>query len=267
MRLFSRSVVQSLVLFLSLSWSIQGIEHSPFVIWSPPKCGTHLFTKVLSSITGREPAMWLTPFELTDEQVVNFCEAHTAQSRFVVAHCLNANIAKALIEGGYKMIFVLRDPRDQLVSAYYYIQAGHWWWLRLPAPVTQEQEIEDLITGAIKGCQMTGNLFLPWEQMSRLLPPSGIYYGRFEKLVGEQGGGSTADQVEEVLALATHIGAILTIEEAEAIAAKSFGETTTFRTGRIGGWKTVFTERHKELYKRLFNQHLIRLGYVNGWDW
>ena len=40
-----------------------------------------------------------------------------------------------------------------------------------------------------------------------------------------------------------------------------------FRTGRSGTWKEYFGPEHKELFKRLANPTLLRLGYVDGPNW
>jgi len=41
----------------------------------------------------------------------------------------------------------------------------------------------------------------------------------------------------------------------------------TFRTGKSGNWKTVFTERQKDLFKEIAGDLLIELGYEKDYNW
>lgn len=44
-------------------------------------------------------------------------------------------------------------------------------------------------------------------------------------------------------------------------------KSPTFRSGKIGGWKSSFTEEHKRLFKELSGDLLQRLGYESNHDW
>ena len=41
----------------------------------------------------------------------------------------------------------------------------------------------------------------------------------------------------------------------------------TFRSGKTGGWKTYFTDEHKELFKEIAGDLVVRLGYEKANDW
>ncbi len=41
----------------------------------------------------------------------------------------------------------------------------------------------------------------------------------------------------------------------------------TFRKGMIGSWQANFSEENKELYKLLYGQELIDLGYESDLNW
>jgi hypothetical protein len=44
-------------------------------------------------------------------------------------------------------------------------------------------------------------------------------------------------------------------------------QSPTFRSGKVGGWKANFTLEHKELFKQVTGDLLLRLGYEETEDW
>ncbi len=105
------------------------------------------------------------------------------------------------------------------------------------------------------------NLFLPWQ----LVP--NIYTTTFEKLVGPQGGGTLEEQLNEIIAIANHMGTKMDQTQALEISNNLFGESITFREGKIGSWKKYFLERHKDAFKKVAGQLLIDLGYEKNLNW
>ena len=41
----------------------------------------------------------------------------------------------------------------------------------------------------------------------------------------------------------------------------------TFRSGKVGGWQEHFSEEHKQLFKDVSGDLLVRLGYEKNEDW
>jgi hypothetical protein len=41
----------------------------------------------------------------------------------------------------------------------------------------------------------------------------------------------------------------------------------TFRSGKAGGWKQYFTEEHKNLFKNVAGDLLVKLAYEKNNDW
>lgn len=94
-----------------------------------------------------------------------------------------------------------------------------------------------------------------------------FYCTKFEDLVGSKGGGDDKKQINEVLNIAKHLGINLTAEKAKNVALKLFGNTGTFRKGKIGSWKTEFTQQHKKEFKQFAGKLLIDLGYEKSLNW
>jgi Sulfotransferase domain len=189
-----------------------------------------------------------------------------------------------LLNKKIKKIFIIRDPRDQIVSRAFYIQ-------KLPGlyPGLQHLTLEQLITGLIGSITepqdfdtlLTAHMayynkpqqssfsnisayyakYIPW------MSTSDCYVTRFEYLVGPKGGGSYMRQIREIKNIAKHLNMVLTDQDIEHVTKNIFGQTGTFREGKIGSWKKYFTHRQKRLFKKVAGNLLIRLGYEKNYNW
>jgi hypothetical protein len=45
------------------------------------------------------------------------------------------------------------------------------------------------------------------------------------------------------------------------------GKSRTFRSGKTGGWREHFTDEHKQLFKDVAGDLLIKLGYEKNNNW
>ena len=186
---------------------------------------------------------------------------------------------EALIDSGYRIVFIYRDPRDQVVSAAYFIkqklgiiwEANSWpvesiisrliidcslWYSTLAGSHWHDEQLKNV--GTIKDFY---DLFLGWRDFP------GIYVTAFEKMVGAKGGGDDEVQYRELQNIAKHCGIPLNYEEAFEIQKNLFGGTDTFRNGKIGAWKSHFTEQDKVMFKKVAGQLLIDLGYETDFNW
>lgn len=240
-------------------------SHADFVVYAPPKSGTHLIAKVLELMLQKTPAFYLE--ELGDDRdVLELAEAAKKSNSFIVAHNFRAATLKFLISRRYKVIFIIRDPRDLLVSAQNWLHEGQWNWIPAAQLTSRDDQLDELITGRRHQWR-----FYDWAFGDRLK----IYQGlskhavitRFENLVGSQGGGSRKIQVAEIKNIAKLLRFKLSDQEAEDIAEKVFGGTATFRNGQIGKWKNAFREYHKINFKTLYGPTLIELGYEKDLNW
>lgn len=174
--------------------------------------------------------------------------------------------------------FLLRDPRDMIVSMAFMIKDG--WEEGQHAPL--ENLIYDFIDGRQKNFIRWGvevheaypllwelgvvgfyKLYLPWADEKK------FYTVHFESLIGSKGGGSDELQIQEITNIAQHIGLTLPPEKIKAIRDELFGNSRTFREGKISGWQKYFTPEMKAAFKRApgANQLLIDLGYEKDTNW
>ena len=210
------------------------------------------------------------------------------------------SVADLITKNNIKVIFIIRDPRDQVCSKSFTLKnqpkQDHNkdmhpsnYKPKRPPNIHQKYKnwhINDIITSVIKTESMlekyvcyheykdfynnfeniTGanglySLYTPWIEHPQ------VYTVKFEDLIGPDGGGSLESQLIEIINIANHIGISLSKEEAHAIASSLFGNSPTFRKGQIGDWKNHFTEEHKELFKKIAGQLLIDLGYESDFNW
>ena len=243
------------------------------VLFSIPKCGTHLLLKVLQLLTGnKKPEIFPRGWCLLDNKTMNLFFNNQVLLR---AHAIyvDANI-KRINVSTIKTFFIYRDPRDQIVSAALWIKKNSKW-----ARYDLNVLIDALIFG---GGAIWGTMFLakdPWRHLKSIvdfynlyLPwafEPNVYATTFEKLVGPKGGGNEDVQLKEIMAIADYIGKKITLKDAKNVANQLFGGTSTFREGKIGAWKKHLLPRHIKALQQLpgFNELLCYLGYEKNKNW
>jgi hypothetical protein len=261
---------------------------------SLPKSGTHLLQKVIGLFPGMtflsfhlgpnpaapdldEPAtldsmpVGVGRPRLMPRQQIRDLLSPLKRGTFITGHVpYSAEMASLLQELEIKMVSIIRDPRDVAVSRAKFVASTP----RNPQYAYYQSLSEDeRIMSAIVGFRqpqpgpLLRNLrdriesVLQWKSQSLNLLTS------FERLVGPQGGGSRELQLQEIGAIARHLGVHCTPQEIGSVADRAFGDTTTFRKGIIGSWREHFTEEHKRACKELVGQILIDLGYEKDLDW
>lgn len=240
-----------------------------FVVITPEKTGTHLLTRAITLLTNKDPYnRWerSLPLNLLKECLT---EANKT-GRFLHSHLIYEKETKEALElEGYRIVFLLRDPRDQLISMLFYINDKGWGYKKLNRTLPFgllpfDDQIEEMITGKLFGTSVPEDFIvnrLGWKNTGLT-----VY---FENLVGEKGGGNNLLQLAELKRLASYLNISIADEALNAIANQVFGweGLTTFRSGQIGSWKKHFTERHKQLFKEIYGEELIRLGYESDFNW
>lgn len=166
-----------------------------------------------------------------------------------------------------KIIFPIRDPRDRVVSYAYKVKK-----LSPKARASIADLTFDVITQygmvnynylvRIPFYKKIGDfseyykIYFPWFNYPHLL----IIF--FEDLVGPKAGGSREKQLATIQKIAEFIEIDASENEIEYVADNLWGDTSSFRDSKIGRWKDVFTDRHREAFKKTcMAQFLIDFGY------
>lgn len=262
-----------LVLAILLNFSIYAEEK--FVVITPEKTGTHLLTKMIERLVNKETRnCWA--HSLTQKELMSELQAAKEGNAFLQIHALPTPvIIMTLLANKYKVIFLIRDPRDVVVSLLFYIDKG-WAYgpYRTNSPygiLSFDDKLYELISGEHFG--MSVPLDLMGRRMLWLYQDEDfVYTARFENLVGPNGGGTLESQMNEITQIANHLG--ITLEEGvlSSIIDNLFGTADmekkgTFREGTINSWKKYYTDRHRLAFKKVFGKELIMLNYEKDNSW
>ena len=256
---------------------------------SIPKAGTHLLTNVLQEF----PKVMLTGLHIRMSQVHRPIVPRVTEADFqldpeafrrrllsvhsgqvATAHLpWRPEIEPILQEIQIRSIFLIRDPRDIVVSQIYY-RLGlrrHRLHHRMKSDFHSDAErLMACITGMPPhkgGDQIPGIGERIAQRMGWTHAPN-CHVTRFEDLVGARGGGDPSAQRREIKALAAHFGRPLTDEAVERLIHRlALCKSFTFRRGLIGDWQNHFTEEHNAAFKEHAGRFLIELGYETGFDW
>lgn len=264
--------------------------HTRVILNSLPKSGTHLAAKLLTGMPGvsrvRLPlydstADIFSPISEADEvevgvdspRMASFSNLrrrldHVPTGAFVQAHVpYSPRFASLLTDLEYRMVLLVRDPRDvALSSASYLANSGHT-LESIFGPLDPEQRILASIEGVCVGDLRLRNLRDRVDSVASWRNAPWVVSIRFEDLVGPAGGGNLVDQHETIAAVARHIGTDLDERQVSDLASNLYGGTATFRKGTIGRWRSEFGQDHRLAAGSLVGNQLIELGYEKDDGW
>ncbi len=233
-----------------------------------PKSGTNLLQRILvlhpalsrawlPTLGRRNAEKWSRPRELFTP---------IKSGKIVSSHFdFDENLAKLMSEElGYKILLMVRDPRDAVISDMHYILSwpGHPQKEQFAALPDDKARLLELIEGknGVRNIREQILRFSDWTKYAHTI--------RFEDAVGAGGGGSDEIQLQIVRDLFDYLDLPVDENEATAIAANArSSKTQTFRTGRIRNWETVYDQEVKDAFRNIAGDLLIDLGYETGTDW
>lgn len=190
--------------------------------------------------------------------------ARVEPGHYLRGHVQHSGAFAALLdEFEYRVLHVVRDPRDVVVSHAHYMLARprhpfHRFYQELDG--WNERLAFSITGGWIPGAGYLVSIAERYRLMEAWRAFPGALTLRFEEMVGERGGGTTSAQRESLRRLAELIGRPEV--DPVAIAQGIFGGSSTFRKGRIGGWEESFEREHRELFDRVAGDLLIRWDYA-----
>lgn len=254
----------------------------PFVLITIPKSGSHLMIKTLYFLTGSE-AIWHTKFPSYQYVPSNMGFLYT---HFCVPDHLERDY-KELPQ--LKKIIMVRDLRDVAISIIGQIKKGAWPGLTFEK--RQEflkMDFEDQLSYVInfeydnsyKVHRLQVSLSKLGQQAAIYAKDPHVLTCRYEDLVGPSGGGTIEAQIESLQKIAEFLSLDLSDEQIYDISMRIYGDQddpfgsggfrnfqSTFRTGKIGLWRSLFSDQHKEEFKKKHGQSLIDLGYEIDYEW
>lgn len=240
-------LIKILFVYVVLFFTPKIVSHKILLI-SIPKCGTHLLAKGLEIISKKE----LAP-EIKIGDIIKYgISKLDCKNYFYRCHLPYFSLfCKQLINENYKLFFIYRDPRDHVISRAFWIQKRQ----------EKKQSIQELIDYCIKDVKRCYYRYLGWKNNENVCTV------KFEHLIGELGGGSNEQQLDNIKKICEYLDIELNDSLIEYCSKNIYGDTFTFREGKIGSWDKYFTEKQKRNFKKIAGKLLIKLGYEKNFDW
>lgn len=278
-----------------LRWGRAELAHAPVLFANSfPKSGTHLLTQVMEGFSQIGPAVVSglpavvtfqgdTGQQRSEAQLLQRLQAlRPGDLAYGHLHALPA-LVDLLSSPGFAAWFILRDPRDVVVSHVHYVtemeprHVHHTYYRKSLENFDQRLSASILGFAAQPGApqplpdiRQRFEPYLGWlGPADRSVPQSArpeIQVLRYEDLLNAR-----MLTLEQILDHATRRGFKPHFEKSRAIELLSGAiaplRSPTFRTGKSGGWKEAFTQSHKDAFKQVAGDLLIQLGYEENNDW
>ena len=263
-----------------LRWKRLSFHEAPPIFGnSKPKSGSHLLLQILNGFTQ------IMPYKYVDAEPIRTIEKEgrrkpREETLDELKRVPNGVIGWGYVEAtkenvsfltaaGRVNYFIYRDPRDLLVSQVFfatdmYEEHGmHDYYNSLP---DFSARLKAAITGIDRDRLFMVSVKQRYDGVFHWLEQKNVMCIRFEDLINNRDATLNAmlDEVEKTgYQIPTPRVKALSVL-VEAIQPK---KSHTFRSGKTGGWKEHFTEKHKKLFKEVAGDLLVRLGYEKNNDW
>jgi hypothetical protein len=232
-----------------------------FILLTTPKMGTHLVQKTIALMLGKAP-LWGYQTQVDLNTWIKQLAENINEYPF--SHLARRENYSFCIENNFKVITIKRDLRDQLVSSIFAqdkIDKSKGKYVDLPFGEKLKQKIFNCFNNSVYflGCTSTEEI--------RRINSLGLLV-KFENLVGPKGNGSLNLQKLEIKKIASYLNIALNERQITYICENLWGNTLSFRNGKIGDWRNYFTKEIKEEFIRKGGGDiLIYDGYEEGYDW
>jgi hypothetical protein len=179
-------------------------------------------------------------------------------------------ITEVLCQAGWATYFILRDPRDVVVSHVHYVTEMEPHHIHHDYYHNTLQTFDDRLSASILGRQDIDisfpNIYERYAPFLGWLEQREVLCLHYEDFLDDQ-----EAAIKQTLTHALQRGFQLSVPITEAVRRLTTSldpqRSPTFRRGKSGEWHTAFTSRHKELFKEISGNLLIRLGYEQDGSW
>lgn len=261
-------------------WKRLSFDDAPPVFGNcKPKSGSHLLLQILKGFTQ------VMPYKYVEADPVRTIEKKGRRRKD--EEILNdlQDIPRGVIGWGYVEAspeniaflckphrvnyFLYRDPRDMLVSQVFFatdMHEGHGMREFYKSLPDFGERLKVAITGIDRDGLYMVNVKQRYASVSEWLEQQNVMCIRFEDLINHRDVTLDAmlDEVESTgYKIPTPRQKALSILAGAIQPRKSH----TFRSGKTGGWREHFTDKHKKLFKDVAGDLLVRLGYEKDNNW
>lgn len=264
-----KKILTQCIVFLSIFVSVWGASIDPFAMVTIPKSGSFLISKCLEQLQPVKGVWIRKEFGITtwnyfanselSRDDLSILSQLSCDASYPLAHAdLSQHMEWLAQNRNFKLFVGIRDLRDVLVSQVFF-QSD--FLDKILGPTNIKDRLRFLINNDDVSQSYLFAIHRHAENILRLLHHPNTLLIRFEDLVGPKGGGSESAQFKLIVAMAQHIGLSVSTLEVRAIQDTLFGDTYTFREGKIGSWKKYFDPPLLKLFNRRFGDLQRALGY------
>lgn len=250
----------------------------PILVNSIPKGGTHLLHTVAASLPGvRDYHSFVASVPSLVHRPRSAARIRARLNRIAPGEVVrghlwySADVSEQLTRLNVVHLLIVRDPRDVVVSEAHYL-ADMAPWHSLHRAFAERGTLEERVRLAIEGLEPRQSRWWYPPVGQRLAPyvrwmgEPGVRTVRYEDMIGD---GRVDAVLDVVVAYAAVSGASVDVDAVSERAVSAIQERRphTFRQGEAGGWRSVFTGEHRDLFKRHGGRLLVDLGYEadDGW--
>jgi hypothetical protein len=260
-----------------------GKTQSPvFFANSFPKSGTHLLLQAVQGFSQLGPVIYsglpaITMFDAFSGKRLSQSEVAGQLLRLQDGDISYGHVfaepqmVEALCRPGAVSYFIYRDPRDVVVSHVHYVTEIWTSHVHHDYYAKELKDFDERLRVSILGRPDLAEIDFPgirqrFEPYLGWLDRPEVLVLRFEDFIQHK-----RQTLEKILEHAAERGFRTQIERNSALdlLEKSIDprQSPTFRSGNVGGWKASFSPQHKDLFKQVTGDLLIRLGYEESMDW
>lgn len=249
------------------------ISHDKFVIHAIPKCGTHFIQRVIKLLTDKD----INHAKLSFNALNDIEKRHEILRIYQDYDTSSINLLK---KNGYKVVAMVRDPRDALISFLYHMRNRKGQGQRRDfftvSSNFDELTFDEQLMALIKGDYgMLSYLTFYRSRVGWSQDPHCLMI-KYEDLVGSKGGGDDALQAESVVDIANYLNIELTDAKLEWVLNKMYlkkgadianDDNNVFTRSSTGNWKKFLKKEHRKAFKKAAGNLLIQLGYEKDNNW
>jgi hypothetical protein len=244
-----------------------------------PKSGTHLLDQILLGFAKVAPFAKRvhsfyaeyegeTGVKRTPEQALTWLDALRPLDVASAHLFARPEAVSRVTSSGFVPYFIFRDPRDVVVSHVFYVtemetrHVHHEYYASLP-------DFDARLKVSILGRPDTNieflNIAVRFAPYLGWLDQPSVLTIHFEDLIHDRAATLTriADHLLIRAPLPVPREQILDAMESSINPTKS----PTFRSGKTGEWKKYFKDEHRQVFKQIAGELLIKLGYESNYDW
>jgi len=185
------------------------------------------------------------------------------------AHCrFSQPLLDVLNRNRVRVVCIIRDPRAIAASHFHYIKQyeRHFYHNEYMALSSDRERLRFSISGGTLGKYTIKSLVERYNEFQGWAMEDSVALVRFEDLIGEKGGGSSANQRVAIERVANALSVETNEKTMEFITNELFGESKktrsdTFRKGQVGSWRTELDRDLQQFLKLELSATLQQWDY------